>query len=92
MLESIRGGAVLKHKRVIIAAVAVTSLMMIGAFPYTVPASADHLAINVDRDIEIPCHPSCAPENEPEDLDFEAGGTTHTQVTFTFVPREINEQ
>jgi hypothetical protein len=92
MLKSTKRAIILTRKQIVIAAIAITGLIM-SAFPYTMPASADHLAVNVDEDIEIPCLPppdanGCSIENEPEDLDFEAGGKAHQQRTFTFVPRE----
>jgi hypothetical protein len=84
MFESILG-AVLAHKRVAIAAIAISGLVVY-AFPYNMVAQADHLAVNIDEDIEIPCLPYCNIVDEPEDLDFEAGGVAHVQITFTFVP------
>jgi hypothetical protein len=85
MFKSILG-AVLAHKHIAIAAIAISGLVVY-AFPYnTMFAQADHLAVNIDEDIEIPCLPYCNIVNEPEDLDFEAGGVAHVQITFTFVP------
>ncbi len=85
MFESVLG-AVLAHKQIVIAAIAISGLVVY-AFPYNMlTAQADHLAVNIDRDIEIPCLPYCNIVNEPEDLDFEAGGVAHVQITFTFVP------
>ncbi|MGH9926427.1 MAG: hypothetical protein ACRD5B_13735 [Nitrososphaeraceae archaeon] len=48
-------------------------------------AQADHLAVNVVEDIEIPCLPYCQIE-APDDIDFEAGGVVHVQITFSLVP------
>jgi hypothetical protein len=84
MFESILG-AVLAHKQIVIAAIAISGLVVY-AFPYNMVAQADHLAVNIDEDIEIPCLPYCNIVDEPEDLDFEAGGVAHVQITFTFVP------
>jgi hypothetical protein len=85
MFESILG-AVLAHKQLAIAAIAISGLVVY-AFPYnTMFAQADHLAVNIDEEIEIPCLPYCNIANEPEDLDFEVAGTAHVQITFTFVP------
>ena len=85
MFKSILG-AVLAHKQIAIAAIAISGLVVY-AFPYNMFAQADHLAVNIDRDIEIPCLPYCNIVNEPEDLDFEAGGIVHVQIDFSFVPR-----
>jgi hypothetical protein len=48
-------------------------------------AQADHLAVNIDEEIEIPCLPYCNIE-APEDIDIEAGGVVHVQITFSLVP------
>jgi hypothetical protein len=83
MFKSILG-AVLAHKQIAIAAIAISGLVVY-AFPYNMFAQADHLAVNIDEDIEIPCLPYCDIVDEPEDLDFEVAGTAHVQITFTFV-------
>ena len=76
-------GAVLAHKQIAIAAIAISGLVVY-AFPYNMFAQADHLAVNVDEDIEIPCLPYC--NIELEDLDFEAGGVVHVQISYSLVP------
>jgi hypothetical protein len=84
MFKSILG-AVLAHKQIAIAAIAISGLVVY-AFPYNLlTAQADHLAINIDRDIEIPCLPYCNID-APDDIDVEAGGIVHVQITFSLVP------
>ena len=80
--------AVLAHKQVVIAAVAVTGLVMY-AFPYNMMASANHgTQVNIQRNIEIPCLPYCNIANEPEPIDRTVGqGRVHIQIGFSFVPR-----
>jgi hypothetical protein len=82
MFKSILG-AVLAHKQIAIAAIAISGLVVY-AFPYNMFAQADHLAVNVDEDIEIPCLPYCEIE-APDDIDFEAGGVVHVQIDFSLV-------
>jgi hypothetical protein len=82
MFESILG-AVLAHKQIVIAAIAISGLVVY-AFPYNMVAQADHLAINIDRDIEIPCLPYCNID-VPDPIDVEAGGIVHVQITFSLV-------
>ena len=83
MFKSILG-AVLAHKQIAIAAIAISGLVVY-AFPYNMFAQADHLAINIDRDIEIPCLPYCNIANEPEDIDQEFGNVVHLRILFSFV-------
>jgi hypothetical protein len=82
MFESILG-AVLAHKQIVIAAIAISGLVVY-AFAYNMVARADHLAINIDRDIEIPCLPYCNID-VPDPIDVEAGGIVHVQITFSLV-------
>jgi hypothetical protein len=76
-------GAVVAHKQIAIAAIAISGLVVY-AFPYNMFAQADHLAVNIDEDIEIPCLPYCQID-EPEDIDVEAGGIVHIQIDFSLV-------
>jgi hypothetical protein len=86
MFESILG-AVLAHKQIFIAAIAISGLVVY-AFPYNMLAQADHTPISIARDINIPCRPYCDIANEPEDIDRVVGnGLVHIQITFSFVPR-----
>lgn len=84
MFKSILG-AVVAHKQIAIAVIAISGLVVY-AFPYNLlTAQADHLAINIDRDIEIPCLPYCNID-APDDIDVEEGGIVHVQITFSLVP------
>jgi hypothetical protein len=83
MFESVIN-AVIGHKKAVIAAAALTGLMLY-AFPYNMLASADHRDINISQDIEIPCLPYCNIVAEPEDIDIDQP-PVHIQITFSFVP------
>jgi hypothetical protein len=74
-------GAVLAHKQVVIAAVAISGLLMY-AFPTMTEAA--HRSINIDRSIQIPCLPYCNVANQPQDIDRTAG-PVHIQLRFSFV-------
>jgi hypothetical protein len=80
MFESVIS-AVLAHKHVVIAAIAITGLTIF-SLPSNMRADAQ---IVIDRIIEIPCSPPCPPEAEPEDV---AAGDDiiETRLAFRFVP------
>ncbi len=75
-------GAILAHKHLIIAAVAISGLVVY-AFPYNMLASADHRDINFSRTIEIPCVPYCYISIPDVDVD---APPVHVQIRFSFVP------
>jgi hypothetical protein len=84
MFESVIN-AVIGHKKAVIAAAALTGLMLY-AFPYNMLASADHRDINISQDIEIPCLPYCQNVEPPEDIDIDnEQASLHVQITFSFV-------
>ena len=71
------------HKRTLIAAIAITGLLMY-AFPFQfMEAEASHRAINIPRTIEIPCQPYCNIETLPP-IDVDTG-TVHVQIGFSLV-------
>lgn len=76
-------GAILAQKHLIIAAVAISGLVVY-AFPYNMLASADHRDVNFSRTIEIPCEPYCN-VSEPDDVDIDQP-PVHIQIRFSFVP------
>jgi hypothetical protein len=86
--------AVLAHKQIVIAAVALSALgayMIPGNFfaataqvPPDTPGGPD-FPIIVDRDIEIPCRPYCDPDDEPEDVIVDVDDIVHVRITFSFV-------
>jgi hypothetical protein len=81
MSKSIRS-AVLAHKQIVIAAIAITGLAMY-AFPSTILAAAQTV---IDRTIEIPCLPYCNIANEPDDVDVSIPGVLELHLSFSFVP------
>jgi hypothetical protein len=80
MFESITR-AVLAHKQIVIAAIAITGLALY-AFPSTMLAAAQTV---INRDIEIPCLPYCNVANEPEDVDVSIPGVLELHLSFSFV-------
>jgi hypothetical protein len=81
MFKSITS-AVLAHKQIVIAAIAITGLAMY-AFPSTILAAAQTV---IDRTIEIPCLPYCNIANEPDDVDVSIPGVLELHLSFSFVP------
>jgi hypothetical protein len=81
MFKSITS-AVLAHKQIVIAAIAITGLAMY-AFPGTILAAAQTV---IDRTIEIPCLPYCNVANEPDDVDVSIPGVLELHLSFSFVP------
>jgi hypothetical protein len=81
MFKSITS-AVLAHKQIVIAAIAITGLAMY-AFPSNILAAAQ---IVIDRTIEIPCLPYCNVANEPDDVDVSIPGVLELHLSFSFVP------
>jgi hypothetical protein len=76
-------GAILAHKHLIIAAVAISGLVVY-AFPYNMLASANHGTLfNFDRTIQIPCVPYCNISIPDVNVDT---GTVHVRIGFSFVP------
>jgi hypothetical protein len=77
-------GAVLAHKHLVIAAIAVSGLVVY-AFPYNV-VEADHLPISIDETIEVACEPYCAiVEDALQPIDQTFGDLVHVQISYTFV-------
>jgi hypothetical protein len=96
MFESILG-ALLAHKQIVIAAIAITGIGVY-AFPFNAlnlnQAQADHASVaNVLQNVEIPCRPYCDIEDEPEDhetivenpLNPNGPPIAHIQINFSFV-------
>ena len=91
MFESILG-ALLAHKQIVIAAIAVTGIGVY-AFPFSAlnlnQVEADHgFAVNFEREIEIPCLPYCNIANEPDDVIIGAeddNPPAHIEIRFSFV-------
>jgi len=95
MFKSILG-ALLAHKQVVIAAIAIAGIGVY-AFPYNAlnQAQADHASIvNHFQDVEIPCPVQyCNPDNLPDTQEtivehplFEnAPPIVHIRITFSFV-------
>jgi hypothetical protein len=81
MFESITR-AVLAHKQIVIAAIAITGLV-IYSFPSGMIAAAQTV---IERTIEIPCLPYCNVANEPEDVDVSIPGVLELHLSFSFVP------
>jgi len=81
-------GTTSTHKHLVIAAIAISGLMMFG-FAYTLQiqqANAEHRPISISRSIEIPCLPYCNIANEPQDREI-IGTFHHIRLAFSFVPR-----
>ena len=72
--------ALLAHKHIVIAAIAVTTLA-IYAFPSSMLAAAQ---IIINRDIEIPCLPYCN-ISPPEDIDI-VNDAVEVHIHFSLVP------
>lgn len=81
MFKSITS-AVLAHKQIVIAAIAITGLAMY-AFPGNIIAAAQTI---INRNIEIPCLPYCNVANEPDDVDVSIPGVLELHLSFSFVP------
>jgi hypothetical protein len=89
MFEKITS-AVKAHKHIVIAAIAVTSLIA-----YSLPSNTlayaqsiffpDQFPITIDRNIEIPCRPYCDIANEPEDVNRDVDDILHLHIEFSFV-------
>jgi hypothetical protein len=83
-------GALIAHKQIVIAAIAITGIGVY-AFPYNAlnQAVAEHgFAANIEREIEIPCLPYCNIVNEPDDVIIGAeddNPPAHIEITFSFV-------
>ena len=85
MLQPLQN-AMLTHKRTLIAAIAITGLLMY-AFPYQfMAAEATHRPVSITRTIEIPCLPYCNVQ-APQPIDVDAGGRVHIQIGFSLVGR-----
>lgn len=92
MFENITS-AVKAHKHIVIAAIAVTSLIA-----YSLPANTiayaqsvlfpnRDLPVTINREIEIPCQPYCnrAGVDEPEDVNVNVDDILHLHIGFSFV-------
>jgi hypothetical protein len=81
MFESITR-AVLAHKQIVIAAIAITGLGMY-AGSNSIIAVAQTI---IDETFNIPCLPYCNEANEPEDVDVSIPGVLELHLSFEFVP------
>jgi hypothetical protein len=83
MFESITR-AVLAHKQIVIAAVAIAGLG-IYMFPSSMFAAAQNV---ITRNIEIPCLPYCAnlAQNPPPDQDIVIDDIVEVHIHFSLVP------
>ena len=82
--------AVLAHKQIVIAAIAVTGLIA-----YSLPSNTlayaqniffpDQFPIIIDRNIQIPCRPYCDIANKPEPVNRDIDDILHLHITFSFV-------
>ena len=81
MFESITR-AVLAHKQIVIAAVAITGLI-IYAFPSSMLAAAQNV---ITRNIEIPCLPYCPESTLPPDQDIVVDDIVEVHIHFSLVP------
>lgn len=80
MFESITR-AVLAHKQIVIAAIAITGLGMY-TFSNSIIAAAQTV---IDRTFLIPCLPYCNEANEPDDVDVVVPGVLELHLSFEFV-------
>ena len=84
--------AVLAHKQIVIAAIAVTGLIAY-SLPSNTLAYAQNIffpgqgppPVNIDRNIQIPCRPYCDIANEPEDVNQDVDDILHLHIGFSFV-------
>ncbi len=86
MFESMVG-AIIAHKHLVIAAIAI-SAVMVYAFPTTMIANADHRAINIERNVELRCLPYCQQAADVLGDGIErVTNNVHIRIGFSFLPR-----
>lgn len=85
MLKSIVG-AVIAHKQLVIAAIAISGLIVY-AFPTTMMAYADHRPVSIERNIQLRCLPYCQTAADVLNDGIErVNNNVHIRIGFSFLP------
>jgi hypothetical protein len=79
--------AVLAHKQAVIAAIAITGVLMY-AIPTTLLPYSQYAAGQrfINREITVPCLPYCNVANRPTSIDRDIDDLVHIHIHFSFVP------
>ncbi len=82
-------GAVLAHKQVVIAALAISGLVIYAVPNAMMPmANADHRPVSIDRTVELRCLPYCQTAADVLGDGFErVTPGAHIRIGFSFLPR-----